>query len=114
MLKKNIYLYMYCEKCVLILGYYYYLEYPLDYYYLEYPLSRTFTISNVLFVPFSILINLPYKSDRYLRLCYLELSQCRIIFTVPSVIFGLFPFRYSNIRMRFSNESSCSFQAFEC
>ena len=58
--------------------------------YLKYPLSRTFIMSNFLFGPFSILINFPYKSARYLERRYLELSLCRTIFSVPSVIFGLF------------------------
>ena len=64
--------------------------------YLEYPLSRTFTMSNFLFGPSRILINFPYKSVRYLKLRYVELFLCRIIFSVPSVIFGLFLIRYSN------------------
>ena len=51
-------------------------------------------MSNFLFGPFSILSNFPYKSVRYLELCYLELSLCRTIFSAPSVIFGLFPIRY--------------------
>ena len=62
--------------------------------YLEYPLSQIFTMSNFLFGPFSILINFPYKSVRYLELRYLELSLCRTIFSVPSVIFGLFSIGY--------------------
>ena len=61
---------------------------------LEYLLSRTFTMSNYLFDPFSILINFPYKSARYLELRYLEFSLCRTIFSVPSAIFGPFPIRY--------------------
>ena len=51
-------------------------------------------MSNFLFGPFSILINFPYKSVRYLELCYLKLLLCRTIFSVPSAIFGLFPIRY--------------------
>ena len=47
-------------------------------------------MSNFLFVPLNILINFPYKSVRYLELRYLELSLCQTIFSVPSVIFGLF------------------------
>ena len=54
--------------------------------YLEYPLSRTFTMLILLFGPLNILMNFPYKSVRYL-----ELSLCRTIFSVPSVIFGLLP-----------------------
>ena len=60
-----------------------------DVQYLEYPLSRTITMSSFLFGHISNLINLPYKSARYL-----ELSPCRKIFSVPSVIFGLFPIRH--------------------
>ena len=65
-----------------------------DVQYLEYPLSRTITMSSFLFGHISNLINLPYKSARYLELHYLELSPCRKIFSVPSVIFGLFPIRH--------------------
>ena len=59
--------------------------------YLEYPLSRTFTMLIFLFGPLNTLMNFPYKSVRYLELHYLELSLCRTIFSVPSVIFGLLP-----------------------
>ena len=62
--------------------------------YLEYLLSQTFTLSNFLFGPCNILINFPYKSVRYLELRYLEFSLCRTIFSVPSVIIGLFPIGY--------------------
>ena len=58
--------------------------------YLGHPLSRTFTMSNFLFGPFSILINFSYKSVRYLERRYLKLSLRQTIFSVPSVIFGLF------------------------
>lgn len=61
--------------------------------YLAYALSLTFTMSSFLFGPFSILINFPYKSVRYLQLRYLELSLCRTIFSVFWVIFRLFPIR---------------------
>ena len=132
-------------------------------------------MSNFLSVPFSILINFPYKSVQYIELRYLELLLCRTIFSVLSVISGVvshplsrifgrglqlnhtvhfrhlaflltslinpfgisnyaisnfyyaeqfsrsfqlflgcFPSAISNIRMRFSNEPYCSFQAFEC
>ena len=57
--------------------------------YLEHPLSQTFTMSNFLFGLFSIHINFPYKS-----LWYLELSLCWTMFSVRSVIFGLFPICY--------------------
>ena len=69
-------------------------EITVDIRYLEYPLSRTFITSNFLFGPFSILINFSYKSVRYLELRSLELSLCRTIFSVSSVIFGLFPIGY--------------------
>ena len=69
-------------------------QYTVDIRYLKYPLSRTFTMSNFLFCPFSILINFPYKFVRYLEFRYLELSLCRTIFSVPSVIFELFPIGY--------------------
>ena len=62
-----------------------------DIHYLEHLLSQTFTLSNFLFDPFSILINFPYKSVWYLELRYLKLSLCRIIFSIPSVMIGLFP-----------------------
>ena len=62
--------------------------------FVEYPLSRTFTMSNFLFGFFSILINFPHKSGRYLELHYLKLLLSQTIFLVPSVIFGLFPIRY--------------------
>ena len=51
-------------------------------------------MSIFLFGPFSILISFTYKSVPYLELRYLELSLCRTIFSVPSVIFGLFSIRY--------------------
>ena len=57
-------------------------------------LSPTFTTSNFLFGSFSFLIKFPYKSVWYLELRYLKLSQSRAIFSVPSVIFGLFPISY--------------------
>ena len=69
-------------------------ENPVNIRYLEYPLSRTFTMSKFLIDSFSILIKFPYKSVGYLELCYLKLSLRRTIFSVPSVIFGLFPIRY--------------------
>ena len=62
--------------------------------YLEHPLSQTFTMSNFLFGLFSIHINFPYKSLWYLELRYLELSLCWTMFSVRSVIFGLFPICY--------------------
>ena len=62
--------------------------------YLEYLLSGTFTMWNFLFRYFSILIDLPYKSVRYLELRYLKFSLCRPIFSVPSIIFGVFPILY--------------------
>ena len=78
--------------------------------YLEYPPSQILTILNFLFGRFSIPFNFPYKSVRYLKLRYLELPLCRTIFSVPSVIFGLFPIRC----LEYSSGSYCSFQAFEC
>ena len=57
-----------------------------------YPLSRTFTMSNFLFGPFSILINFYRKSVPYLKLRSLKLFWT--IFSVPSVIFGLFSIGY--------------------
>ena len=62
--------------------------------YLKYPLSRTFTMSNFLFSSFRILINFHYKTVWYLELRYPELSLCCTIFSVHSVIFGLFLIRY--------------------
>ena len=62
--------------------------------YLEYPLSRTFTMSNFLCGIFSILVNFHYKSVRYLELLDLKLSLRRTIFSVRSIIFGLFPILY--------------------
>ena len=56
--------------------------------------SQTFTMSNLLLGFFSILIKLLYKSVWYLELQYLEVPRCRTIFSVPSVIFGLFLIRY--------------------
>ena len=55
--------------------------------YLEYPLSRTFIISNFFFGPFSTLHNFHYRFLRYLTPRFLELSLCRTIFSVPSVLF---------------------------
>ena len=90
-----IYLYIYLYIYIIYITYIYIIHiYTVDICYLEYPLSRTFTMSNFLFGPFSILRNFPYKFIRYLELCYLELSLCRTIFSVPSIIFGLFPIRY--------------------
>ena len=66
--------------------------------FLEYPLSWTFTMLNFFIDPFIILINFPYESVQYLGL--------------PSIIFGLLRSAIWNIRVRFSNESYCSFQAF--
>ena len=54
--------------------------------YLECPLSRTFTISNFFFGPFSISSNFPYNYIRYLEPRYLELSLCRTNFSVPSAL----------------------------
>ena len=68
--------------------------YAVDIRYFEYPLSRDFTVSNFPFGSFSILINFPYKSVRYLEFRYLQLSLCRTIFSVHSVTFGLFLIRY--------------------
>ena len=61
---------------------------PPSFNYSRHPLSGTFTMSNFLCGPFSILINFSYKSVRYLKLRHLKLSLCRAIFSVPSVIFG--------------------------
>ena len=69
--------------------------------YLEYPPSQILTILNFLFGRFSIPFNFPYKPVRYLKLRYLELPLCRTIFSVPSVIFGLFPIYY----LKHSNEA---------
>ena len=104
---------VYCSYCFILHLFCIYLF--CVYFYIQ-STSQTFTMSNFLFGPFNILINFSYKSVWYLELCYLKLSLCRTIFSVPSVIFGLFPFpsAISNIRMRFTNESYCSFQAFEC
>ena len=66
----------------------------LDINYLEYLLSGTFTMSKFVFGSFSILIDFPYKSVRYLVLRYLKLSLCRPIFSVSSVIFGVFLILY--------------------
>ena len=73
--------------------------YACIYIYSRQPLSRIPAISNFHYVElfiglFSILINFPYKSGRYLEFRYLELSLCRTIFSVPLVIFGLSPIRY--------------------
>ena len=65
-------------------------------------------MSNFLFGPFSFLINFPYKSVRYLELRYLEFSR-----SLQSFL-GCFPSATSNIRIKFSNESYCSLQIFEC
>ena len=81
--------------------------------YLEYPLSQTFTLSNFLFGPFSVLINFPYKSVRHLELRCLELLLCRTIFLVLQPFSGCFLSPISNIRIRILNESYFSFQAFE-
>ena len=62
--------------------------------FLEYPLSQAFTMAHFLVGPFCILIYFPYKSDRCLKLRYLELSLCQTIFSYPSVIFWLFPTLY--------------------
>ena len=67
--------------------------YTVDTRYLEYPLSQTFTMSNFLFRLFSIPINFPYNSVRYVELRYPELSLCQTMFSVPSVIFGISPIR---------------------
>ena len=65
----------------------------------QYSIFNLQSISNFhyvefIFGPFSILINFPYKSFRYLELGYHKLSLCRTIFSVLSFIFELFPIRY--------------------
>ena len=71
-------------------------------------------MSNFLFGPVNILINLPYKSVRYLELCYLKRSLRQTIFSVPSVISGLFPIRCLEHSSEISEWIILSFQAFEC
>ena len=75
--------------------------------YLEYPLPRIFTTSNFLFGYFSILVNFPYISAISNFYSAEQFSQ-----SLQSFL-GFFPSAISTIRMRLSNESHCSFQAFE-
>ena len=80
--------------------------------YLEYPPSQILTILNFLFGPFSIPFNFPYKSgisnSAISNFHYVEQFSRSL-----QSFLGCFPSTISNIRMRLSNESYCSFQAFE-
>ena len=62
------------------------LEIAVDIRYLECPLSRTFTVSNFFFGPFSSFSNSPYNHIRYLKPHYLELLLCQTNFSVPSAL----------------------------
>ena len=78
--------------------------------YLDCPFSRTFTISNFFFGPFSISSNFPYNYSRYLEPRYLELSLCRTNFSVPSALLS----RYLERFHRFLKKISSKTLRFDC